>query len=141
MKGHAEKQNQKDKLIKLYGLLFTLTVIVALFFLKFSDIVIEMVYTDKYAKSSEILQILSFSSIFFAINLITNRNDILHNQNYRILFRSILGMLANILLNLHLIRIYGLNGAAIATLISLSIVSVVGIMHSTTVSEKNTGCA
>jgi len=141
MKGHAEKQNQKDKLIKLYGLLFTLTVIVALFFLKFSDIVIEMVYTDKYAKSSEILQILSFSSIFFAINLITNRNDILHNQNYRILFRSILGMLANILLNLHLIRIYGLNGAAIATLISLTIVSVVGIMHSTTVSEKNTGCA
>ena len=140
MKGHAEKQNQRNKLIKLYGLLFTLTTIVALFFLKFSNVVIELVYADKYALSTQILQILSFSSIFFAINLITNRNDILHNQNYRILFRSIVGMLANILLNLYLIRAYGSNGAAIATLLSLSIVSVVGILHSISVSEKHTSC-
>ena len=140
MKGHAEKQNQRKKLIKLYGLLFTLTAIVALFFLKFSNMVIELVYADKYAQSTQILQILSFSSIFFAINLITNRNDILHNQNYRILFRSIVGMLANILLNLYLIRAYGSNGAAIATIISLSIVSVVGIIHSISVSEKHTSC-
>ena len=140
MKGHAEKQNQRKKLIKLYGLLFTLTAIVALFILQFSNIIIELVYADKYAKSAQILQILSFSSIFFAINLITNRNDILHNQNYRILFRSIVGMLANILLNLYLIRAYGSNGAAIATIISLSIVSVVGILHSISVSEKHTSC-
>ena len=140
-RGYAQKQDQRKKLIKLYALLFTLTTVASLFFLQFSNVVIELIYESKYIQSTQILQILSFSSVFFAVNLITNRNDILHEQNYRILSRSVVGMLTNIILNLYLIEIYGVTGAAIATLITLFIVSVVGVMHSVFVSEKCTSCS
>jgi PST family polysaccharide transporter len=45
-----------------------------------------------------------------------------------ILFSSVLGAFSNILLNLVLIPIYGINGAAIATIMSYSIAAYVGLL-------------
>ena len=84
----------------------------------FSEKGILWVFGEKFFYSIKVLKILSFSLPFIFLNLILG--SILNAIGKEKAFTKIAGITAvlNIILNYYLIKNYGANGAAIATLIS-----------------------
>jgi O-antigen/teichoic acid export membrane protein len=69
-------------------------------------------------QSASVLRIAIFTGIFVNIGLVNNKYFAAENRQRDILYRSILGVTTNIILNLFLIKKYGSNGAAFTTIIA-----------------------
>ena len=69
-------------------------------------------------QSASVLRIAIFTGIFVNIGLVNNKYFAAENRQRDILYRSILGVTTNIILNLFLIKKYGANGAAFTTIIA-----------------------
>lgn len=121
MKNKSEVEYLK-LLEKLYKLLVWITIPVSLGLFIFSDLIVDILYGKQYVYASGILSILAFAIIFNAIGTITTK--ILYAEHYerKYLYRSILGVFVNIGLNFWLIELYGVKGAAVATLTTLFII-------------------
>ena len=119
-----EKDNTQYFLLleQLYKLLTWTAVPIALGLFIFSDSIISILYGTQYAPASSILSILSFTIIFNAIGTITSK--VLYAERYekKYMYRSLLGVFINIILNFYFISNYGVVGAAIATLMTLFII-------------------
>jgi O-antigen/teichoic acid export membrane protein len=89
---------------------------IAVYFL--SDQIILTLYGEKFINASSVLSIHIFSAIFVYLGVSSGRWLINENKTMLNLYRNILGMVANILLNILLIQKYGIIGAAYASLIS-----------------------
>lgn len=83
-----------------------------------ADFIVKILFGQKYTDSITVLQIYTWAiSILVLINIIQQYLTIT-NRLKTIMFASIFGAAVNVLLNLYLIPIYGINGSAFATLIS-----------------------
>lgn len=76
-----------------------------------------------YAEASTVLSIHIWSSLFVFMGVGAGMFFTVNNFGRKILNRTILGCVTNIILNYFLIPVYGINGAAIATLVSQLIVN------------------
>ena len=93
--------------------------IVALICTFYSTNIINLLFTEQYANSAQILVIHIWGAIFISMSSVNNRIMVANNLNKLLLSRSLIGFTSNIILNFILIPKYGANGAAIATVISL----------------------
>ena len=107
---------------KLYKLLVWSAIPITLGLFFCNDMIIFALYGEQYVESSEVLSILAFTIVFNALGIITTRVLYIERYEKKYLYRSILGVLVNIVLNFWLIELYGTKGAAISTLITLFII-------------------
>jgi len=107
---------------KKYLMLLKLGIFISLFVIIFMEIfadkLIVVLLGDKYIESVEVLRILLFTFFFLNIGIIGSKWYVLFKLERYILLRSFIGVLLNIILNLYLIKIYGIIGVAWATVIS-----------------------
>jgi len=121
----VKQQNEEEyfKLLeKIYKHLVWSTIPIALGIFIFSDMIVSILYGDQFTQASSILRVLSFAVIFNAIGTITTKVLYVENYERKYLYRSLLGMGVNILLNFLLISLYGAFGAAISTIITLFVI-------------------
>ena len=113
----------ESRLTQLFSFLIWLGIFSALSTYFFGDWLINIAFGHEYIASASVLNIIMWSSVLTAIGSVTSRYLTVENMEKKIATRSVLGLLINILLNMILIPVYGINGAAIATLVTLLIVN------------------
>ncbi len=84
----------------------------------FSKNIINLLYTDTFSLASSVLAIHIWAVVFVFFNTIQSKWYITENLQKLGLIRIMISSLLNIGLNLYLIPLYGISGAAIATLVS-----------------------
>jgi PST family polysaccharide transporter len=104
--------------LKFLKFLFIISFSIAVFFSFFSHFIINFLYGKEYLMSVFALQISIWTGVFVFWGVAAGNMLIIENLNKHNLIKSIQGLLLNVGLNLVLIPKYGINGAAIATLIS-----------------------
>lgn len=123
---NAKKVNEKLYLKRIqmqYDLLVKVAAIIAIIITIFADRIINLLFGNAYIPSVPVLQVYVWSIIFV---FLSNGSWAYYlNENLQTIagLRLVYGAIANIVLNYFLIQIYGLKGAAIATLISYSLSS------------------
>ncbi|MDQ5912074.1 MAG: Polysacc synt protein [Patescibacteria group bacterium] len=118
---NAKKINNTEYRKRLLHLSFVVTVvstIIATFIAIFSKNIVNFIYGVDFEASAEILSIYVFSTIFLIIGSIVQQYLTIENKRMTIFFLTLGTALLNISLNFILIPIYGIIGAAWATLIS-----------------------
>ncbi len=110
-----------ERLKRLALLLLVVSIIIALPTTLFSYFIVTTVFGVAFAGSTTILQVYIWSNLFTSLTSVINYYLIAENLKKTLFFSAFAGMIANILLNIYLIPIYGILGAAYATLISYAI--------------------
>jgi PST family polysaccharide transporter len=117
-KFNINKESYYDVCLKMLKLLFVISFSIAVFFTFFSNSIINLLYGNEYVMSVFALQISIWTGIFVFWGVAAGNMLVIENLNKHNLIKSIQGLVLNLGLNLVLIPRYGINGAAIATLIS-----------------------
>ncbi len=110
-------------LLLIYGILTKIAFIICLIIFFSSELIIRYIWGEFYIESIKILQLYVWTSFFV---FLSNGSWIFYiNENLQkfSMYRLVLGALVNVVLNIILIKRYGLVGAAVASLISYSISS------------------
>jgi O-antigen/teichoic acid export membrane protein len=112
-------QDNKNKFFQLYSTLSSymtlLSYLIVLFIFIFHEILIQITFGESFEESSKILMLLSFGMIpMFNAFLRSSYITISGNQKI-ILYTSLFSAMLNIVLNLSLIKAYGVIGAVYAT--------------------------
>jgi O-antigen/teichoic acid export membrane protein len=84
----------------------------------FSNWIIFLLYGEAYTTASTVLTIHIWSSVFVFLGLASDKYLLAENLMKFTLYRSCLGVIVNIILNVILIKTYGIIGAAISTLVT-----------------------
>jgi O-antigen/teichoic acid export membrane protein len=101
--------------------IFSVSVVVAFLFSSSAYFIIVFLYGDAFAASVSAFVIYTWGTVFAALDGVTRSYLVAENKRLTIFIVTGLSALANIVLNLILIPIYGIAGAAIATLLSYGI--------------------
>lgn len=112
-----------NRLQKLYDLMVWLAVIIALPMTFYSNWVIELLYGQDYNAAGTVLMIHIWSAVFVFLGVASSKWFVVENLQIYSLYRTLAGVIINIVLNYFIIPIYGINGAAFATLVSQVIAS------------------
>jgi len=122
---NAKKTSQPfyyKRLQSLFDLMVWIAVFIAFFFTFLSDTLVTSLYGEDYKFASNVLKIHIWSAVFVSLGMARSNWILAENlQMYSLIFVS-LGAVSNISLNYFLIPVMGINGAAIATLITSSLV-------------------
>lgn len=122
---NARKQSEElyySRLQKLFDLVVWIAIVIALPMTFLSDMIVDILYGKQYSQAASVLMIHIWASIFVFLGVISGNWYINENLQLLAFLRAFYGMISNIFLNLLLITKYGIQGAAIATLISYMIV-------------------
>ena len=117
---NAKKQSEGlyyQRLQKLYDLMVWLAVAIALPTTFFAPWVIRVLYGDAFLQASGVLSIHIWAGVFVFLGVACSKWFIVENYIKKNFYRTFIGMLTNVVLNLILIPLYGIYGAAIATLL------------------------
>jgi O-antigen/teichoic acid export membrane protein len=119
-KKHSEELYLK-RLQQLYNLIVLISVAIALPLTIFSHTFVNLLFGEAYAQSADIMSLYVWSGVFTSMGIANSNWIIIENlQKFRMYCLIIAGVM-NIVLGYVLINAIGLNGAAIATLISYSV--------------------
>lgn len=113
----------QKRLQHLYDLMVWIAVAAALPMTFFAEPLISLLYGNAYDQSATVLAIHIWSAVFVFQGLAFGKYLILENLTKKSLYRTSAGAVANVILNLLLIPAFGINGAAVATLISQFVVN------------------
>ena len=116
----------------LYDVMTVLSVSVSVVITIFANPIIHLLYGDSYAGAGTILAIYFWAGLPLSLTMVTTQYIVSENYTTISIFRSIAGALSNVLLNLLLIPRYGIVGAAWATIISYSLVTLIIVVFSKT---------
>ncbi|MBD0726668.1 hypothetical protein B6A10_15970 [Flavobacterium sp. L1I52] len=117
-KFNLHKENYHTVCLKLFKLLFVISFSISVFFTFSSNFIINFLYGNEYSLSVFALQISIWTGVFVFWGVAAGNMLVVENLNKHNLIKSLQGLGLNVILNLLLIPKYGINGAAIATLIS-----------------------
>jgi O-antigen/teichoic acid export membrane protein len=87
----------------------------------FSDLIIKVLLGQEYAASAPVLTIHIWAGIAVFLGVASSQFLIAENLTKLSFYRTLIGMIVNIILNLILIPVYGIIGAAVATLVSYTV--------------------
>jgi len=123
---YAAKNNERfNSLYKtITRWMFMFCAISASFFIIFGRKFLSIFFGNEYASGATALAIISVAYLIFYTTLSSNRILLILKKTKLILINTIAGAIVNIILNIYLIPKYGINGAAIATGISLILIAV-----------------
>lgn len=102
----------------LYSIVIYLSVIISLFITLFSKNIINFLYGSDFTPSILPLQIIVWYTTFSYIGAVRNIWILANNLQYLLWFINLSGALFNIVLNVFLIKMYGVPGAAFASLLT-----------------------
>lgn len=122
----AKQSSEADyyhRLQQLYDGLIWISIAAALLLSFLGKWVVVLLYGQEYLEAGPVLIVLAWSGIFVSMNLISSKWLLTENMQFFAFVRNGLGAVFNILINLFLIPLWGIHGAAIATLLSLSLSS------------------
>ena len=108
---------------KLYELMVWGSLLVAIPITLKADWVIDVLFGSDYQEAAIVLKIYIWAFVFVSLGVASSHWLVTENLEKHALLRSFLGAILNISLNLYLIPIYGITGAAYATLITQLFVS------------------
>ena len=106
---------------KLYDLLSVISIVIAVIVTFLSELIITIIFGVKYLPSASVLTIYIWAGVPVFLGVASSQYLINENLTRLAFYRTFIGMIINVILNIFLIPIYGINGAAIATLISYSL--------------------
>ncbi|WP_028765176.1 flippase [Shewanella colwelliana] len=109
----------EEKMVLLFRIIIALSFLMSLFSLFFARDIVTIVFGEDYLKGVFVFQILMWSSMFAAMGSLTMRFLTVEKLERKVALRSFFALTVNVCLNFLLIPLYGINGAAISTLISL----------------------
>jgi len=112
-----------SRMQKLYDLLTWLAIGIAIPVTIFSSQIIQLLFGNEFSSASPVLTIYIWAGVAVFLNVASSQYLINENLSKLTFFRSSIGMVINVILNLVLIPIYGIVGSAVATLISYTIVT------------------
>ncbi len=117
------KEKNKEKYSKyltmFFSFLFWSNNLLALLITFFGKDIVEVLFGKDFLASSSVLIIISWAVGFASFGSLSSRYFTAENMEKKLLFRTLLALLVNIILNIVFIPVYGINGSAVATLISL----------------------
>jgi len=116
-------QKYKEKLQNIFSMLFWMAVIIALVMQLISAPLINILYGEELQQASSVLIIHIWAGIFIFMRALFSKWLIAERLLYFSLISQGSGALVNIVLNYYLIPIYGVQGAAVTTLISYAVAS------------------
>jgi O-antigen/teichoic acid export membrane protein len=108
------------RLQRLYTTLVWMAIAVAVPMTFLSDWLITLLYGEAYKDAAQVLIIHIWAGVFVSIGVASGSWFISENLQHYALYRTSLGAIINVIFNLILIPIFGLIGAAIATVIAQS---------------------
>ncbi|WP_345976377.1 flippase [Sulfurimonas sp. HSL3-7] len=121
---HAKKQSETlyyARLQKLFDLMVWIAIAIALPMSFFSDWLIDMLYGSPFHPSASVLIVHIWTGVFVFLGVASSKWFIVEELQKLAFYRTFYGMLTNIILNLLLIKEFGIIGAAYATLISYGV--------------------
>ena len=123
---NAKKQSEElyyARLQRLYDLMVWMAIAIALPMTFLSDWVVNLLYGVQYNQSGTVLALYIWAGVFVFLGVASSKWFVSENLQEYSLYRTLAGAILNIFLNYLLIPIYGIYGAAIATLVSQAIAS------------------
>lgn len=118
---NAKKQSETlyyARLQKLYDLMVWIAIAIALPMTFMSDWLVHLLYGKQYNQAGSVLMIHIWAGVFVFLGVASGKWFISENLQILSFWRTFYGMLINVILNIFLIPQHGIQGAAIATLIS-----------------------
>lgn len=106
------------RLIKLYSIIIYFSLFQSMFMTLFSSIIIKILYGNQYYPSIATLRIVVWYTTFAYLGAVRDIWILAENQQKYLWKINMFGALANVLLNFVLIPKFGINGAAIASLLT-----------------------
>lgn len=106
------------RLQRLYSLMAWMAITIAVITAFVAKDVVMFLYGSEFAKASPVLTMHIWGSIFVFLGVASDQYLVAENYTRITFFRTFIGMIINIILNIILIPRYMINGAAIATVIS-----------------------
>lgn len=116
----------RDRFTKLLRLLVLLSAAICAVVFIGAPFTIIWLFGESYAQAIPSLQVLILSIIFVYLGVAGSQWYIAHNMQKVLLTRTALGAAVNIILNVLLIPVYGILGAAVATLVAQVTASFLG---------------
>jgi O-antigen/teichoic acid export membrane protein len=114
----GRKEIYEYRMVQLYRLVLWLSVIAALILSYQGEYFIALIYGDEYYDASLVIGLLMWGGVLSSMGAVSSRYYNVEGMENKFAARTIFSALLNILLNYMLIPVYGIQGAAIATLIS-----------------------
>jgi O-antigen/teichoic acid export membrane protein len=122
----ADSKVYHDRVQRLYDLMAWLAIPVAAATSILADDVIRLLFGPQFSGAGPVLAIHIWAGVFVSLGVASSKWLITENMQMFIMVRTSLGAIVNIVLNLFMIPIYGIKGAAIATLCSQAVASYLG---------------
>jgi len=116
-KGNTE--NYFRLLLNLYKIVLWISIPIVIFVVLFSGVIVKILFGPDFSQTASILPVLMFCLILVSIGSVSTKILYIEHYEKKYLQRSMFGMVINIGLNFILISMYGVIGAAIATLATL----------------------
>ena len=113
-----QKEVYYQKIQNLFDLMVWIAVSIALPTTFLSTLVVEFLYGKEYLGSSSVLIIHIWTAVFVFLGVASSKYLLAENFIKKTFYRTFIGALLNIIMNYYLIRIIGIEGAAISTLVS-----------------------
>lgn len=142
LRSHMEEFKSFYK--KVFIILMGSSILISITTILFPKFILSLFYGGDFVSGSTALQILSLSLIPVFINYLSVYTIITFDTQRKLLWGNTVLILTNIILNLVLVRLYGIIGASLATTVSLSLVCLYNtyqmkrFIFSYTISEKKT---
>lgn len=118
---NAKKQSEElyyARLQKLYDLMVWVAIAIAVPMTLLSDWVVNLLYGEQYNQAGSVLMIHIWAGVFVFLGVASGKWFMAENLQMLSFLRTLYGMVLNVILNFLLIQEYGIEGAAVATLIS-----------------------
>jgi O-antigen/teichoic acid export membrane protein len=110
-----------SRLQKLYDLLTWIAIGIAIPVTIFAEDIIIILFKAEFLPAASVLVIYIWAGIATFLGVASSQYLITENLTKMSFYRTLMGMIANVILNYTLIPIYGITGSALATLISYSV--------------------
>ncbi len=126
---NVSEEFYNNRMQKLYDLLTWLAIGIAVPVTIFSSQIIVLLFGQEFAPASTVLTIYIWAGVAVFLGVASSQYLINENLTKLSFIRTFIGMVLNVLLNIYLIPLYGIVGAAIATLISYTLVTFMLAFH------------
>lgn len=113
----TDEQLYQNRLQKLFKLVVFVAIAIAILMTLLSDFLISLLFGIEYQGAADILKIHIWAGVFISLGVASGKWLLVENMQNIMLWRVLTGMVVNVSLNIYLIPIYGLYGAASATLL------------------------
>lgn len=112
------KDVYEKRLVYLYAFLIWGWLVLSVFFFLLRDFIFNTLYGEEYLESGDIFSIMVWVGLFSSISIVRGRWQIAENLTSFHMYGAIIAACLNVILNVIMIPLYGLKGAAYATLTS-----------------------